>query len=133
MLAGSLASSPYIAYTATEYSVLGDSPSSRTSGWATFTCNKEPPWGTLQLWGHPLTPSAEQNLTEAQAKVPFVSLVTLAHSERCFIVLRASLLPFPRDTKHIWGSHHFLPPMFAEVSMSYTEMLLFWWIWSYLK
>lgn len=49
MLAGSLASSPYIAYTATEYSVLGDSPSSRTSGWATFTCNKEPPWGTLQL------------------------------------------------------------------------------------
>lgn len=59
MLAGSLASSPYIAYTATEYSVLGESPSSRTSGWATFTCQQRDVLGYPSILGYPPTPSTE--------------------------------------------------------------------------
>lgn len=79
MLAGSLASSPYIAYTATEYSVLGESPSSRTSGWATFTCQQRDVLGYPSILGYPPMPSTEQDLPERQVKVPLVTPRGLLH------------------------------------------------------
>lgn len=79
MLAGSLASSPYMAYTATEYSVLGDSPSSRTSGWATFTCQQRDVLGYPSALGYLPALATEQDLTETQAKVPWVTLRGLLH------------------------------------------------------
>lgn len=74
MLAGSLASSPYMAYTATEYPVLGDSPSSSTSGWVTFTCQQRGGSGYPSALGYLPMHSREQDLTEAWAKDPLVML-----------------------------------------------------------
>lgn len=96
MLAGSLTSSPYIAYTATEYSVLGDSPSSRTSGWATFTCQYR------DALGYPPMPSTEQDLTETQVKVPLVALRGLHHLGRCSAVVKCSA-SLPKGHQARWG------------------------------
>lgn len=67
MLAGSLVSSPYNAYTAMEYSVLGDSPSSRTSGSATLICHREKFREMFQFW---VRLSPEEHFT---SRTPFHS------------------------------------------------------------
>lgn len=123
MLAGSLASSPYMAYTATEYSVLGDSPSSRTSGWATFTCQQRDILGHPSALGYLPMLATEQDLTETRAKVPWVTLRGLLHfgtsplgsvgySSQC-----SASLPKGHRAR-LRGTHHLLLPWSAEAYVS---------------
>lgn len=138
MLAGSLASSPYMAYTATEYSVLGDSPSSRTSGWATFTCQQRDILEHPSVLGYLPTLATEQDLTETRAKVPWVTLRGILHfgtsplGSVVYSSQRSASLPKGHRAR-LRGTHHLLLPWSAEAYVSYTKMLLLFLFWGWIS